>query len=211
MFYGCKMSLPYYEWHYLHLYSNVRRDLHSLPPPKKQKTQIWAASTLTWLRPTAITARPHHLPLIQLIFPLATVPGRLFPCYFRGTIKHCGINNGLTSSQDFFTSCLQKAWEAEWTKTFTGGAFPLSLPAESTMWTKMFAQITRYHSLHKWYCEKRDLPRPLWKLGFLFSCFSGTVWTTWLSPQQIIPLLPALWDFNEAEDSRLKKREKITF
>lgn len=81
-------------------------------------TDLNRVSILTWFRPTTITARPHHLVLIQLIFPLAAVPGRLFPCYFRRTIKHCGINNGLTSSQDFFTSCLQKAWGKK--KKFTG-------------------------------------------------------------------------------------------
>lgn len=89
-------------------------------------TDLNRVSTLTWFRPTTITARPHHLVLIRLIFPLAPVPGRLFPCYFRRTIKHCGINNGLTSSEDFFTSCLQKAWGKKNSKNSMGSSAALA-------------------------------------------------------------------------------------
>lgn len=166
MFHGCKMSLSCCDWHCsteICIFNKHR---------SKQSFHTDMIQTHSNHRSTASSgANPVNLSIGDCSRTA------VFPCYFRRTIKHCGINNGLTSSQDFFTSCLQKAWGK-----IQQGALLLSLPAENTMWTNMFAPITRYHSLHKWYCKKRDLLPLLWKLGFLLSISEG--WCelyTWLS------------------------------
>ena len=163
MFHGCKMSLSCCDWH-------CSTEICIFNKHRSKHTDM--IQTHSNHRSTASSgANPVNLSIGDCSRTA------VFPCYFRRTIKHCGINNGLTSSQDFFTSCLQKAWGK-----IQQGALLLSLPAENTMWTKMFAPITRYHLLHKWYCEKRDLLPLLWKLGFLLRISEG--WCelyTWLS------------------------------
>lgn len=168
--------------HCLHSCSNIRRDLHFL-------------TILTWFRPTGFTARLHHLLLIQLIFPPATVPGCLFPCYFRGTIKHCGINNGLTSVR-----------------------LPYILPAES------YEKFNGERCCGNAQCEPRCSHQLLDIIHYINdtvrkeTCFLNCETLTFCSTFQWdavnyldvfladnTPLIPALWDFNEAEDSSKKK------
>lgn len=81
------------------------RHRHVLPPFG------WFAFLTGWNRLFLFTrfGALDNLLLIHLICPSASIPGRLFPCYFRRIIKHCGINNGLTSS-GFSSSCLQTCW-----------------------------------------------------------------------------------------------------